>query len=112
MNPFLLGKSDRFRQDYLGILGSSVVGGIQGTNLDVNQEDDCGELVVGLHDGQSEENIIFEDKGGVNSSGIGFQPVNPNNSNNNSISLLNLNEDSPYYTSIINLTRRPSVAGK
>lgn len=47
------------RQDYLGILGSSVVGGLQAPNYDMNQDDDCGELVVGLHDGQSEENIVF-----------------------------------------------------
>jgi hypothetical protein len=37
-----------------------VVGGIQ-PNYDIKEEDDCGELVLGLHDGQSEENIVFED---------------------------------------------------
>ena len=42
INPFMLGKSDRIRQDYLGILGSSVVGGIEGPAYDMNQEDDCG----------------------------------------------------------------------
>lgn len=54
VNPFGLGQSENMRQDYLGIMGSSVVGGLQAPNYDINQDDDCGELVVGLHDGQSE----------------------------------------------------------
>lgn len=106
LNPFMLGKSDRIRQDYLGIMGSSVVGGIEGSGYDMNHEDDCGELVVGLHDGQSEENIVFEEKG-MNCSGVGFQPVNQQNP----VIIVNSNEDLPYYTSVITLNRRPSVPG-
>ncbi len=30
LNPFMPYKSDRIRQDYLGMIGSSVVGGLQG----------------------------------------------------------------------------------
>lgn len=53
-NPFGLCNSDKMRQDYLGIMGSSVIGGMQQQpSYDINQDDDCGELVVGLHDGQS-----------------------------------------------------------
>lgn len=52
LNPFMQNRSDRLRQDYLGILGSSVVGGLQ-PNYDIKEEDDCGELMVGLNDGQS-----------------------------------------------------------
>jgi hypothetical protein len=34
MNPFMINRSDRIRQDYLGIMGSSVVGGLQ-QNYDI-----------------------------------------------------------------------------
>jgi hypothetical protein len=47
---FFTRKSDR--QSYIGIMKSSVVGGIdQGVSLD--QDVDCGELMIGLQDGQS-----------------------------------------------------------
>lgn len=35
LNPFMPFKSDRIRQEYLGILGSSVYGGIEGPNYDI-----------------------------------------------------------------------------
>lgn len=35
LNPFMPCKSDRLRQDYLGILGSSLIGGIEGSNYDL-----------------------------------------------------------------------------
>lgn len=47
-------RSDQIRRENLGILGSSVIGGLNGGSFDIKEEDDCGELVVGLQDGQSE----------------------------------------------------------
>jgi len=58
--------------------------------------------VVGLQDGQSEENIIFEDKdrnNGTNGTASGFQIY----------SQFQPQEETPYYTSIINLGRRQSA---
>lgn len=43
------------------MIGSSLVGGLN-QNYEIKDEDECGELVVGLQEGQSEENIIYDNK--------------------------------------------------
>ena len=58
LNPFMpFHSGDMNNDNYLRMIGSSLVGGLN-QNYEIKDEDECGELVVGLQEGQSEENLI------------------------------------------------------
>ena len=53
LNPFFCNKSGN--QEYKGMLGSSLVRGLNGdVDLDGDVSEDCGEIMLNLHEGQSE----------------------------------------------------------
>ena len=61
LNPFLSYKN--VNHEYCGLLGSSVFRGFN-NNFEVKEED-CGELILGLHkgesEGESEQEIFFNE---------------------------------------------------
>ena len=52
-------------QDYEGMLGSSLIRGIK-SDIDIRDDVDCEQIMLGLEQGQSEENLYFDHDGNTN----------------------------------------------